>query len=356
MTGLKAAPRPHGSGHNRQSMRVRIVCYEDVNQWILGKFARRLCEQLEQHQIGVDIGNAPDPAADINHHIIYFGYDGTKRGVDTLMVTHVDEPFKVSMIKRQLVTAEMAICMSSDTMRKLTKLAVPRSKLCFVNPAHDEIIKPRKLVVGVTSKVQPTGCKREAILQQLAGRIPGADFKFHIMGSGWDKIVASMREKGIEVDYRDHFDPEAYRTLIPSLDYYLYFGQDEGSMGFLDALAAGIQTIVTPQGFHLDAKGGIVHAFNELDELVAIFESILQKRKALTAAVESWTWSKYASDHLLIWQHLLQRKQSRGFPHRLRPELASLGVARVPAIAALQTFAYRAYRKACRVCGYNSAL
>ena len=42
-------------------------------------------------------------------------------------------------------------------------------------------------------------------------------------------------------------------------------------MGFLDACAAGVKTIVTPQGYHLDAMRGITHGFKELPELVAIF-------------------------------------------------------------------------------------
>src|SRR5262249_26027395 len=153
------------------------------------------------------------------------------------------------MIGQQLKNIEMGICMSSDTVRKLIRSGIPGEKLCYINPAHDGAVKPRKLILGITSKVQSSGCKREKILTEIADHISPTDFKFVIMGAGWDEIVNDLGSKFIEVDYYDHFDYDLYCGLIPRLDYYLYFGQDEGSMGFVDALAAGIPTIVTPQGF-----------------------------------------------------------------------------------------------------------
>jgi hypothetical protein len=330
-------------------MRVRIVCYEDVDTWILGKFAKQLAEHLGRQGVTADISKTPDPSADINHHIIFGGYDGKKNSADTVMITHIDEDWKVQAVRKQLINAEMAICMSSDTMNKLAKLAMPRAKLCFVNPAQDGLIHPRKLVVGITSKVQPTGCKRETILSELGASISPEDFKFSIMGSGWEAIIEGLRARGIEVDYRDEFDLPAYRALMPTFDYYLYFGQDEGSMGFLDALSAGVKTIVTPQGFHLDATGGIVHAFNEVDELAGIFRSIGDERKRLTRSVASWTWSAYASNHLLIWQHILASQQGTSLPQEKRQALSALGVALNPGAAAVQTQLWRGARKAERV-------
>ena len=41
-------------------MRIRIVCYEDVNAWILGKFALKLCENLNAQGVNADISNKPD--------------------------------------------------------------------------------------------------------------------------------------------------------------------------------------------------------------------------------------------------------------------------------------------------------
>ena len=59
-------------------MKVRIVCYEDLDLWILGKFARKLKEQLTLLGVQCDIAKTPDITADINHHIIYYNYDGMR--------------------------------------------------------------------------------------------------------------------------------------------------------------------------------------------------------------------------------------------------------------------------------------
>ena len=307
-------------------MKVRIVCYEDVDAWILGKFARRLRDNLELLGTKADIAKVPDRTADINHHIIYYDYDGEATTTETVMVTHIDMAAKVKMLKHQLKKAAMGICMSYETVEKLTSQGISRSKLCYVNPAHDGVMKPRKVIVGITSKVQATGCKREYLLAHLADRIPPDGFRFKIMGSGWESIVQKLKLSGIEVDYYDCFEYDKYLELIAGLDYYLYLGQDEGSMGFLDALAAGVETIVTPQGFHLDAPGGITFAFNQIEELEKIFLDIWSKKRSLVRSVSSWTWSEYARKHMLIWQYLLSLKGRLSLPDALNSELQELGV------------------------------
>ncbi len=307
-------------------MRIRIVSYEDVDTWILGKFAIKLCEILNAQGAKADIDNTPDISADINHHIIYSYYDGEKSSIDTVMITHIDARWKLQKVKNQLVTSEMGICMSSDTLNKLVAWGVPRHKLCYINPAQDGIIKPRKIILGITSKVQSSGCKRESMVAQLADRISPDIFKFKIMGSGWDAIVGILRSKGIEVDYYNCFDYKEYCELMPNLDYYLYPGWDEGSMGFLDAVAAGIPTIVTPQGYHLDIPGGITHPFKSTNELVEILDGIAKKRKRFAGAVSGWTWNEYARKHLLLWKYLLNNKNGIvPSPKEIR-ELSSIGV------------------------------
>src|SRR5262245_66043381 len=117
------------------------------------------------------------------------------------------------------------------------------------------------------------------MLLELAEGISSVDFVFRIMGHGWDEVVAGLRRRGFDVDYSAQFDRQLYYELMPQLDYYLYLGLDEGSMGFLDALAAGVATIVTPQGFHRDAPGGITHSFTDLAELRKIFHDIVAEKK-----------------------------------------------------------------------------
>lgn len=286
-------------------MRVRIVCYEDVDGWILGKFAKKMHENLQTMGISSDIAKMPDAGADINHHIIYVDYDGERNSVDTMMITHVDNIDKLNKIKKQLVNAAAGICMSRETMLHLSQMGVGKDKLCYISPAHDEIMPVKKIVVGITCRVQADGRKREYFLSKLAEVLDPQYFKFKIMGDAWDLQVKILRKKGFEVEYTNRFIYDEYIKLIPSIDYYLYMGLDEGQMGFIDALAAGVKTIVTAQGYHLDAADGIVHPFTSYEELEGIFLSLQKKKENLIQSVRTWNWYDYTKKHVEIWKCLL---------------------------------------------------
>jgi hypothetical protein len=286
-------------------MRVRIVCYEDVDKWILGKFAVKLSQELRLLGVSVDISKKPDPSADVNHHIIYVDYDEKNTtSLDTIMITHIDDIRKLNQVRRQLEVAKAGICMSNSTMIDLVSAGLPSEKLCYINPAHDNIIIPRRIILGITSKVQPDGCKREDFLLKLSKVISPKDFAFKIMGAGWESIIDKLVERGFIIEYHNQFDAEKYKIFFSNLDYYLYFGMDEGSMGFIDALNAGVKTIVTPQGYHLDAQNGITHAFIDFKDLVKIFAKIAQERNMMINAVSQWTWRDYAIKHFELWQYL----------------------------------------------------
>lgn len=286
-------------------MKVAIVCYEDPESWILGKFARRMEEELKKLKVDVEIVRQPDPKADINHHIIYIDYVDTSLGINTVMITHVDSIQKINMLKKQLKVVRLGICMSRETTEKLAKAGIPRNKLCWVNPAHDGVIKPRPLVIGITSKTHGDGRKKENTVVQLAEKISPNDFAFKIMGSGWERIVETIKKKGFHVDYWPQFDYDTYVSLMPTLDYFIYFSWDEGSMGFVDALTAGVQTVVTPQGYHLDAPEGISYPIRKTTDIVQTFQTIAAQRKERTDSVADWTWENYAKKHLELWGYLL---------------------------------------------------
>lgn len=284
-------------------MKVRIVCYEDVNAWILGKFALKMKENLDKMGIQADISNVPDANADINHHIIYLDYKDMQMGNDSLMITHIDTIDKFKQVKKQLDSAIVGICMSKETMNYLIQMGINKEKLCYINPAHDGVIKIKKYVIGITCRVQSDGRKRESFITKLSQKINPLFFKFKIMGDNWEPQVKALKDKGFEVEYYDHFIYEEYARLIPSLDYYLYTGMDEGQMGFVDALAAGVKTIVTPQGYHLDAPYGITYSFKTYEELEHIFLTIQKEKELLVNSVSSWNWYDYTQKHIEVWNY-----------------------------------------------------
>ena len=309
-------------------VRVHIVCYERLNDWVLGKISLRLCEHVRMKGVSCTLGHAPDPSANINHHICFLGFDGKRTTNDTLMITHVDIPPKgeLELLRCQINSVDMGACMSTATMNFLAAKGIPRSKLSFINPAHDGKASPRRVRIGIAQRIYPDGRKREHLLLDLAAKISSDDFSFQIMSSGWKPIVKQLRAMGFQVDLYDRFVRSEYEDLFRSMDYYLYWGIDEGSLGFLDALAAGVGTIVSAQGFHLDAREGVTYLFADEAELYGIFGEIAAEKRRRQQAVRDWSWENYAYKHLLMWNRILALKAGRPLPDHLKRRLGEIGL------------------------------
>lgn len=290
---------------NRKKLKVNIVCAD--SGWIFKKFADRMKSTLEKNNVEVTISSQPREDVDINHHIPYVAYAPKKN--DTLMITHVDNIRKIELLKKQLNVAGMGICMSKDTLAQLVSCGVDRGKLCYINPAHDGVIRPHKYLIGITHKCHEEDLRKRstALLDVLAG-VNAEYFKFFIMGAGWQDIVLEMTKMGFEVEYYEDFIYDTYNMMMQRIDYFMYMGFDEGTMGYLDALAAGAGTIVTPQGYHLDVDCEIDYPCRTVKQFTEAFLELQHRREVRIKAVEEWTWENYTLKHLEIWNYLLRRK------------------------------------------------
>lgn len=285
------------------------MCRADQLDWILGKIATRLVEAL-QSLAAASLGPVADPAADLNHYVWYDDFRAGP-GLATIGITHIDSERKLEQVGGQLRSARAGICMSRQHMEDLYQAGLAAERLCYVSPAHDAAGPPRRIHVGITTRLYtPDPCKREWLVQQLAAQIAPDDFRFTVMGAGWEAIVATLEQRGFEVAYHPVFELTAYRSLIATLDYWMYLGWDEGSMGLLDALHAGVPTIATAQGFHLDVEGGVTHPVVDLASLVAVFTELAARKRARSATVQELTWARYARSHFEIWRHLLGERPS----------------------------------------------
>jgi len=289
-------------------MRVHIVCYEQPPSWILGKIAHKLCNTLKTLSIDSTISDQPDFNADVNHHIYYLPFKGHKTKIDTLLVTHIDKQEKLRILLGQLAVADGAIFFSEQTRNMLQIAGAPTNKLTVINPPQDEVIKPRKMRVGLLTNIYPNYRKREDLIYDLVSSVNLSGFEFIIMGTGWENLAQILEQKKIEYTWHPRFEYEEYTKVVPQLDYFLYTGMDEGSMAFLDILAADVKTIVTPQGFHLDAGIPIDHPFETADELKSIFQQITKTRRLRPNAVAMWTWENYAASHIVFWRSIINQK------------------------------------------------
>lgn len=305
----KVKVKDHINCEGKKTIRYVRLISEDSG-WILNKFAVKMKEELEKRGYKCSIDDTVDPLADVNHHVSYASCEPIVSDYnETFMITHIDSYNKIEFLKHQLEKAKMGICMSRETMERLASYGIPREKICYINPAQDGVIKPKKYVLGITHKTHEDHRKNEHILVDLCKSLDPEYFAFKIMGAGWEQIVVSVKDMGFQIDYYDEFDYEEYVNLIPSLDYYLFWGFDEGSMGFLDALQAGVETIVTPQGYHLDVKNGIKYACRTLDDFADVLLQLQEKRRKTVESVRDWTWGNYVDKHLELWNYLLGNEE-----------------------------------------------
>jgi len=300
---------------------VRLILHPGNRGWILEKFAARLVENLPNWNIKADVSDRPSAAVDVNHWMLYLHFKGEQVLHSTISITHIDHPKKLWELKASLDIVDAGICLSRMTVEDLVRQGIERKKLCYITPAHDGLVSPRRIVIGITSRVYGDGRKREDLLKTLAKSMKLNIFHFEIFGQGWIEIIPYLKSAGATVQYYpDTEDYEQdYKILIdrvPTFDYYLYTGLDEGSMGLFDALAAGVATIVTPQGFHLDIESGITHPFQDVIELREVFAKIAKERQQRVTSVKNLTWKEYARKHAIVWRMILNR-QHMNIPDRL---------------------------------------
>lgn len=296
------------------NIKVCVVLDPKSRGWIIEKFALRLVENLSNWQVQAEIVDQPSPDADINHYMIYHHCRGERITKGTMWITHVDDYEKMMMVKRSLEIVDLGICLSRMTVNDLVEQGIPRQSLCAITPVHDGLMQPRRIVIGITTNVYDDHRKRENLLLDLANTMRLDAFHFEIMGWNWDKIIPHLKAAGASVRWypgSDDFmaDYKVNLERIPNCDYYLYTGLDEGSLGTLDALAAGVATILTPQGFHLDLENGITHEFWDATQLRDVFKEIQSKRRQRIMNVANLTWPEYARQHSIVWKALLENRQ-----------------------------------------------
>lgn len=287
---------------------IHIVNHElGFNNGILTKFANKLFEHSDKEKgFTFSISGSPREDVDLNHHINYLPYnttsnlEKTKNTKNTLMITHIWEGYKLDRVKEQMETADMGICMSSDTEQQLINWGIDKEKLTTVLPAHDN--NPRRhQVVAILTNVYPDGCKRAEMFIELVKKLDKKRWAFRIMGTGWENILPDLVSEGLQVDYFHNFNYEIHQQILQSSDYLLYFGKDEGAMSVLDAKQEGLPVIAPNIGFHKDI--GIDYPFDTQEELDKVFEELTEKINKNT--VSELTWDKYFDKHLEIWKKLL---------------------------------------------------
>jgi hypothetical protein len=291
-------------------LRVHLILNSENSGWIIQKMAEKIASFAGDNFAKITMSDIPDPDVDVNHWMSYAFANGNHTTKTTMMITHLDDPYKIRLVKSELKNGvDTGICISSHHRQYLVNAGIPSSSLIYAVPGNDFTTAPRRQVIGITTRVYKDGRKREAMLVKLAQSMALDRFIFSIFGEGWENVIPILENAGACVQYHpgtnDYIaDYEAMIGAIPYFDYYLYLGRDEGSLGTLDALAAGVKTIITPQGFHCDLPCGITYPVWSQKDLECVFAHIIDEATTLTNAVARFTWRHYADRHYRLWHAL----------------------------------------------------
>lgn len=299
-----------------KTRKAHLVLAQDNRSWIIEKMAARIAEYSPEFGFEVSTGEAERADADINHWMSYAFANVPHNTPATMLITHLDDPYKVSLVKSELTSGvDVGIALSSHTCDMLVAAGVKRDAMAFAVPGHDFAASPRRVVIGLTTRLYADGRKREFMLVELAQKMKLDRFRFEIFGLGWEDVIPKLEAAGAEVAYwpgSDDFRSDYVEMMahVPMFDYYLYLGRDEGSLGTLDALAAGVKTIVTPQGFHVDLPAGITHPVWSQEDLERVFADVAADAERRAHAVAGLTWQAYARAHTIIWNAILDGRKS----------------------------------------------
>ena len=289
-------------------LKINLILNDLNKGWIIQKFALRLEENLVKLGHEVKISNAPDRDAQINHFMSY-NFVVESYNITTAMITHIDDIFKVNHIKSLADKNDIHsfICMSEFTRNQLIDGGLISGKLSVVLPAADSFPPRRRIKIAMSGRVYRDGRKNESWLLKLSSAMDLSNFEFHFFGSGWGEINTAIHKANGMVELYPEtenfsYDYDSIINALPNLDYWLYLGFDEGSMGSLDAFLAGLPLICTPQGFHLDLKDGIAFSVETADDLIDTFKKLDRAYLSQDTFESYWTWERYAKDYLEIWQ------------------------------------------------------
>ena len=239
-------------------MRINIINL-DKDKWILTKFARNLYQHLKNQGHTVFLSKKSKEDVDVNHFIIFLFQKEKhefyfKNTINTTMLTHINDDFRYKKVKGISKFMDAGIAFSNDHAKFIKKKSLGLKKIFYVLPPMDSDLKLKKVHLGIFTNLYNDGRKKQNYLIQSVENISPEFIKLSIIGKGWKPYVNHLRSKGFEVNYQRFFFRRRYITLLNEIDYLIYLGNDEGSMGFLDAIQMGIKTIMIPQGFQKDLE------------------------------------------------------------------------------------------------------
>src|SRR5437867_9482893 len=137
-------------------LKINFVVPSTTRGWVIEKMALRTVEAL-RGLCEVTLTETQDPIADINHWAHYLhlwrwhGRDTAIHGKSkaSFWVTHIDDSFKLQIVRELCAAGKAAICLSSDLAAALDAEHLRSEFISWALPGSDAGRIPPKIVIGL---------------------------------------------------------------------------------------------------------------------------------------------------------------------------------------------------------------
>lgn len=165
-----------------------------------------------------------------------------------------------------------------------------------------------KKCLGIFSKRYGRKVKGEALLYEIAKRLPNDAFKFMLVGEGRSEDAHFLEKLGFEVEVFEYLPYNLFDDLYNKIDALLITSFFEGGPANVpEAFAKGIPIISTPVGFAKDyiehGVNGILLDFDVETDVVKILEILNQpfylnlRKNALEMRNQILTWQQVVESY-----------------------------------------------------------
>jgi len=285
-----------------------VLCYPEASVWILEIIAKRITAGLKQVDFPAEYVTSLPSDRSIVYYINYAWCRKSIPGIKQFTyITHIDDDWKLNLVRSQAEAGIVGICMSEDTARRLRELTKSRNFVGLTPPAMRYNPFP-PLRILFASRLYDDGRKNTTAFQRVIELLSEDDVELYIIGSGWEGFIESIESKVQKVVYSPEFSEAKYFEYIAQTELLVYCGFDEGAISVIDYLAAGKKVLATAQGYHLDFSGSDkLHLFSGYESLADQTRNILQARQRERGIYNRLTdWDAYCRKHVEIFSGSIQ--------------------------------------------------
>jgi len=287
---------------------VAILYYTEKKPWIIKTIAEKFAECLPRIGCPAEFTSITTPNHKTVYHFNYLHCRQTMPGTKNFTyVTHVNEDWKLQLLRSQAEAGIVGICMSEDTARRMRELTKSKNFVGLTPPALRFLpFPPIRLLFA--SRLYEDGRKNISIFERLLNLLSEDEVELSIIGSGWEDFIERVRPIIKHINHTPDFSEEAYLDMIAKTDLLFYGGCDEGAISVVDYLAAGKEVLATAQGYHLDfTSSDKLHLFSNHETLAEQVQMILQARQHAKRIHQRLTdWDAYCRKHVEVFSGKLE--------------------------------------------------